>query len=317
MMKHLLLTLLLLAWNLQAFSDRGYGEYGAEYLKLTRHAYMGGLGHSGGAWTQDLAGLQFNPAILSSSKSHYLLVSNTQLSLERQQQGLAYYSKPKGNYTLGVEVGRFGIDGFEERDDNGLLMGSFDDREMFAELLFAQRIPGLFDYGVRLRYLNQRIGDWGDGRADGVGFDLGLLYEVNPDIHVGFSAISLGSKLYWWTDRADWIVPQFRVAYHQNLFKKLLQYEIDILKPWNQPYEGSLALQTEILKVLFLRAGTVSAINFLEDDISTLDLEGFFGVGVRTNYLGIDYAYAKPWSPFGASHKISLIISYPNKFVNF
>ena len=115
-MKINVLILLLGISGVWSFQNRSYGEYGAEYLKLTRHGHAGGLGNAVGAWREDLAGVQFNPAIITAAKSHFAVLSHTLMTIDRQQQGLAYYSKPFGNLFFGVEAGRPGVERIDGRD---------------------------------------------------------------------------------------------------------------------------------------------------------------------------------------------------------
>ena len=46
------------------FASLGYGEGAAEYLKLPRHAHSAALCGAVTAWQEELAGFQYNPAIL-------------------------------------------------------------------------------------------------------------------------------------------------------------------------------------------------------------------------------------------------------------
>lgn len=299
-------------------SDLDYGRYGAEYLKLPRHAQTAGLGNATVAWTEDMAGMQYNPAVLASNKSHYFMGSHSSMTLDRSIIGMAYHTPAlyKG-FVFALEGGAMGVKDFEGIDENKVRTGKFDDQEGFVEFSTAAKIPGLLDYGVRLRYLYQQIGDWDDGSAHGFGLDLGLIYSMSNRLKVGMSAQSLGSVLHWGTGRTDPVVPQLRMGINHILVPKVLQWEVDLLKPWAQPIEGLVGVQGTLLGILSLRTGLQSPVQWTADGMNDLEPEWYAGVGVRSFHFGVDYSYARPWSVFGASHKISILVSYPLKLVEF
>ncbi|MFC1583930.1 hypothetical protein ACFL5V_00125 [Fibrobacterota bacterium] len=296
------------------FQSASYGEFGAEYLKLARHAHSAGLANAVTAWQEDLAGLQFNPALLASNKAHLVKGTYTYLTLDRKYNSTEYASPAYGNLVWAISCLSFGVDDIEGRDEDGNLTENFNDNEINADFTLSGRVPGLFSYGVRLRYLFQKIGEsWGD-MAQGAGLDLGFYYRPWERVGVGASLLSLGSKMYWDNGHQDWVVPVFRMGVFGNLIDSILAVEVDIMKPWTQPLEASFGMQGTILKVLAARAGIGSAATFVNDKLDFLDPELFFGVGLRYNNFGIDYSAMKPWSPLGLGHKFTLLVKFPGVF---
>jgi len=301
-----------------AFEDLDYGNYGAEYLKLPRHAHNAGLGTATTAWSENLAGFQYNPSLLASNTGHYFLGSHSSMTLDRNTVGMAYHSGPLyRGFHLAFEAGGMGIKGFEGRDQNGARTENFDEQEGYLEISTAKSVKGLLDYGLRLRYLYQQFGDWKEARGDGFGLDLGLTYSLNKRLTVGASLLSLGSVLHWQTGRTDPVAPQFRSGVHYTVMPTLLDLEVNILKPWAQPLETLIGIQYTFMKIISLRGGLQNAFLWDEKGFQDNEWEHYLGIGVRASYFGVDYSFAKPGSVFGASHKVSVLLSYPLPFVDY
>jgi len=306
-----LLGLTVQLWCGHDFFSAGYGEYGAEFLKLPRHAQNAGLATATVAWSDDLAGLQYNPSLMAYNSAHHASVTYTFLTLDRVQYGLNYATPTYAGFNYGITVVDLGVDGFEERNDEGNKLGEFDENEFAAEFVFAGQVKGLFAYGAAIRYLQQRIGEFQDGGAKGFGLDLGLHYKPFDKINVGASFLNLGSKLYWDTGKEDDVVPTFRIGVLGNIVDSIFSAEVDVIKPRNQPIESAMGIQGTLFNILALRAGMVNAVNWNENGAVIMDPEFYLGTGIRYMSFGLDYAAMKPGSDLGLGHKLTVVVRFP------
>ena len=97
------------AW--EGFSSTGYSYGAAAYLDRPVHAHSAALGKAVTAWTGDLAGLQFNPAILDAAKGVHIVGSYEFLKDDRRFLGVETAFPIGGYVVVGASFRNFGVDG--------------------------------------------------------------------------------------------------------------------------------------------------------------------------------------------------------------
>jgi len=291
------------------FASTGYSAGAAEYLKRPVWALSAALAGAVVAWREDLAGVQYNPAILDATPADSYVLHGTYslMTLDRTHLG-ADAATTIGNYlAAGISFTNYGVGNIEGRDSLGNQTDTFDYSENSFALSAAGRIVGNIAIGGTFRYLYERLST---GRANGIGFDLGATYEPLPLLCVGMSVQNLLSKLWWNTGHDDPVLTCARLGVAGLFLDKALITELDVLKTVQQPIQISLGVQYTLFKVLSARGGISTDADYLKYHLRQYP-DYSFGIGIRYSIFGFDYACIIPDSDLGLSHKISLIIKLP------
>ena len=293
------------------FASTGYSAGAAEYLKRPVSAQSAALAGAVVAWREDLAGVQFNPAILDATPAGSYVLHGTYsiMTLDRKHLG-ADAATTIGNYlAAGISFSSYGVGNIEGRDSLGTQTDTFDYSENSVALSAAGRIIGNIAVGGTFRYLYEKLST---GRANGIGFDLGTTYEPLPMLCVGMSVQNLQSKLWWNTGHNDPVLTCARLGVAGLFLDKSLITEIDVLKTVQQPVQISLGMQYTLFKIVSARGGISTDTDIMKYHSRYPDYS--FGLGVRYSAFGFDYACIIPDSDLGISHKVSLILSLMNPF---
>lgn len=293
------------------FASYGYANGAAEYLKIPRHALSAGLANAVTAWQEELAGVQYNPAILDMVKNENIpiIVTNSFMSLDRKQFGLDAALGIGDFIVTGISFTTFGVDNIEGRDSLGNLNGSFNYGTNTVAVSIAGRIKWQISWGVRIRYIHENLAD---EKAHGLGFDFGAVYSPLEQLTIGISGQNILSHIWWSTGHDDPILPTARLGLASRFLDSTLMFELDIAKSLKQPIDISLGAQYKFLKYLFFRTGISSSIYVKKKTYRNFDFS--CGLGVRYKRYGLDYALPISSSQLGLTHKISIIFKLPSLF---
>jgi hypothetical protein len=297
------------------FQSEQYSWSAAEYLRMPAYAFSASLAGAVSAWTEDVAGVQYNPSILDNvDTSGYLLSASytfwTPNPTDRRFLA-ADFAAALGEYlVLGLSGVSMFIQDFEARDEMANLSEdpSFNSRENSLALTLAGRLQWGIAVGGRVRYLYQELEL---ERANGVGFDLGATYKPYEFLTVGLSGLSGGSKMWWSTGSTYDVLPQGRLGICGRLLGNTLTIEGDMARALHQPTEFSMGVQYKIMDIIMIRAGALSAIDI--GDRSYLPPEYHFGLGLRFDRYGFDYGtrVGRASSDLGYPHTLSLFAEIP------
>lgn len=295
-------------WLDKQFASKGYAEGGAAWLAMPVHAHAAALSGAVTAWSENLAGLQYNPAVLDAADTSTFTVNGTFtfMRLDRKNYGVDV-TKDIGSYLVaGVSFSGFGMGGFEERDESGVPGSSFGYSTGAAAVAVAGRLEIPLSLGVRIRYLFE---DLYDERANGFGVDLGGVYRPHEFVRVGLSVRNIASWLWWSTGRRDPVLAEGRVGVAGVLLDGALTAELDLEKTIRQPMAGAVAIEYTLLEMASVRGGLRSAVDF--GDRKLLSPDYSVGVGMRYSFFGFDYALIVPSSELGLQHKLSVVGKIP------
>lgn len=306
-----LLTVWFTAALANAFQASGYGEGAAEYLKLPVHAQSASLEGAVTAWRQELAGLQFNPAVLEAADtlSYSLMGSYSFMTLDRKHLAINIAGSIGSYLALGLSFVNHGVENIEGRDSMGFSTDNFEYQENALAVSVAGRLKWNISLGASVRYLFESMEK---ERANGVGFDLGATYQPLPQLCIGVSGLNIGSRLWWSTGHDDPVLPEARIGVAGILLDEDLIIEGDIIKCLRQPLAGSFGVQYTLFHILSLRGGISSSVDIKDRDSKKPDFS--LGIGMRYSFVGFDYALHVPSSELGVSHKVSIIVKIPTLF---
>jgi hypothetical protein len=293
------------------FSDAGYARGAAAYLDRPSHASAAALGKSVTAWTTHLAGLQYNPAILTATESFHLVGSYVFLTDDRTFISANSTFSFRKYLVFDVGCRRLSVGNIEQRDKYGYYEGLFGDYEYAVEIACAGRAPKNISWGGRARYLHQQfkgLKGISTGYGNGIGFDIGLSWHPVRRITLGVSGLNLGAFMWWGTGRRDMVVPQGRLGVAGLFFHERYIAEIDIVKALWQPPEVSFGMQYTLFDILSIRAGCTTSIDIYDRHYRQPDIS--FGVGIRYQIIGCDYAIIVPFDHTRdmISHLVSLVM---------
>jgi hypothetical protein len=291
------------------FANASYAQSPAAYLSIPLHAHAAALSGAVGAWRDQYAGAQYNPALLDAAQEYGITASYTVMSLDRMYAAVTPVA-PIGPFVVaGLSITNFGLKGLEERDDIGVLAGTFEDRENSITAAAAGRLLYGISWGVAGRYLYQRLAD---GSANGMGFDLGATWQPLKQLCAGVAARNLGSVLWWSTGTRQMVLPAVRLGVNGSFLDTSLIVECDVEKTTLDPIDVCAGAQYTIVHAISLRAGAATSVDYQNMSYRPFDLS--FGAGFRYSIASADYALVWPSSDLGLQHKISITLSMKDLF---
>lgn len=314
MSKRTLLLLLLIYLPIWAgesdFASSGYSAGAAEYLKLPRHAHSAALCGAVSAWQEELAGIQYNPAIRDVVIQHEIpvIASYSYMTLDRTHIGIDAATSIGSYLVTGISFNNFSVGDIEGRDSLGLLTENFDYRTNAVSVSVAGRLKWPISLGITARYLYEHLEK---ERANGFGFDVGATYRPLEQLCIGISGQNIGSKIWWTTGHDDPVLATARLGIAALFLDSTLIGELDVAKTLKQPIDVSFGIQYKLFNILSIRAGTSTSLDIEEHDYRDFDFA--FGVGMRYSIFGFDYACPITSSKLGVSHKISVVVKIPTK----
>ena len=239
--------------------------------------------------------------------------------------GVAWPFGPK--YSMALTVTRIGVDDIPDTrnafvDLNG--NGKLDDNErvdeskvtMFSSAIWAAYLSYAIhafkdiSLGVNLKLIRHEIAESG---AFGVGFDIGAMYRVTPDLTIGANVQDITTTLIAWdTGTNELILPTAKIgaAYHIDAFGGVITPAVDLdIRGESRDFASTLSagpfsvdpragLEYQF-KDLFAIRGGYSDIGYWT-----------FGAGVHLPKLYLDYAFGE--SPLASdfstdpTHRISI-----------
>lgn len=291
------------------FESSGYARGGAEFLKLPRHALSAGLAGAVVAMQEEMAGFQYNPAILDivGSKNGYPIIgSYSFMNLDRKHIAIDATAAVGDFLAAGISLTNYSIGNIEGRDDYGNLTDDFDYRELAMALSIAGRLQLPISWGVTVRYLSEQLEF---ESANGFGLDFGATYRPIQQLCIGVSGQNVASYLWWSTNHRDIVLPVARLGVAGLFIDTTLTVELDVSKTLKQPLDLALGIQYKLFDILYVRGGMASSIDFENKDYRDFDFS--LGIGMRSSMVGFDYACPITSSRLGVTHKISAVIKFP------
>jgi hypothetical protein len=297
-----------------SFSRMGFGAYGMS------------LGNASSSLTNGYGEVYYNPALSAYSINNKLSFSYSALSLDRKLNFLSFtkvFDKPsnlkkkfKLKTAFSVGIINSGVDNIEERNNDGILTGKFSTSENIFFLNISNQFNDKFTFGLNVKYLYNKL--YKDIKADGIGLDLGFLYQINDQINLSYSIVDLNSSYKWDTSPiykeygANYeekfpVLNRFGLSYiysYDNLeFLALVNYEYS-------QYTNYLkfGLEADYNKVVKLRFG-IDRLN-----LSSINnpVKVSFGIGIIQNLFNytVDFNYGYIIEPYSSEniHVIGLNI---------
>lgn len=293
------------------FASVGYSAGAADYLWRPLSARSAALAGAVTAWTEDLTGAQFNPAIFDAVPQNSIMLDGTfsLMAFDRKHAGFQA-AGAFGNYlAYGISFINYGVSNIEGRDSFGMVTDNFDYSENSLQASVAGKLVGNLSLGATARYLFESMADQ---RANGIGFDLGATWAPIAFMGIGASVQNITSKLWWSTGHSDPVLPVGRLGISGTFLKKSLSAEIDFVKTQKQPEQVACGVQYVILDMISLRGGISTDLDFSPIHAKYPDYS--LGLGVKYSFFSFDYALIIPDSELGLTHKVSIAVALKDIF---
>lgn len=159
-----------------SLGDSRSGTSGFQFLKINVDARSSSMGNSNVADAEDGSSLYLNPALTSRVMNHQLYFGHTQYFADISMNYAGYIHR-LNSVALGASLMYLDSGAMQETTEfNPFGTGrTFRTIHMAAGLTFSQQLTHLFNYGLTVKYLDERIEEI---QSQTVVFDVGFYYRV-------------------------------------------------------------------------------------------------------------------------------------------
>jgi hypothetical protein len=311
----LLVACCLMPSNVGAQNSYAIGGLAGSAMRMGFGARGMTMGNSIGAMINGDGLSYYNPAIVPFQTERTAYVSTGFLPLDRSLSFLSYTQslKPAGGFSLAIH--NAGVSKIEGRNSDGVQTDTYSTSENEFLFSFGTKIRPDFAIGVSAKILYYSLFE--GVKSTTVGFDLGILYELNEEWALGLIVGDINSKYKWDTSTlygqdGNTTIEHFplrrrlAICYAPTYFQSRFSGEIEwIGSTWLSragveiPLHDNLALRGGIDQIAF--DGSINAKPSL----------GFSLQGPVASWKPIlTYGYIfEPYSP-GGIHMLSLTVGF-------
>lgn len=267
--------------------------------KLEVGARQMGMGSAAVGEASDINAMYWNPAGLIQLSGTYIATMRQVLfqPLNIPYDYLAFARKLPSGDAYGVYLSRM--------DASGELGFSWKEDKYFFSYAYDFEDEEGLSIGLNAKYY-RTVAVWagGNGKGDGYGADLGILYRVSPQLKLGLMARDVYTQMKWSTGTKETFPATYvlGLAYEaKNDTNLVFDTEYDTNKSIPGPFRMHIGFEKWLDEVIALRAGYT--LSQTKDESSPTA-----GIGVHLGPWQIDYAYIhKPYSLSGVepAHRIS------------
>ncbi|MDP3025079.1 MAG: PorV/PorQ family protein [candidate division Zixibacteria bacterium] len=273
------------------------GTSGLSFLKLGIGARPTGMGEAFTAISGDIFSLYWNPAgVARHTGTEFAFMHNQWFQDVSLEYAALCFGYKKNVFGLGLTLSQ--VTNLERREgptENPI--SYFDEHDLSLAFSWGRKLNDKFDLGISTKFLYEKI-DFSS--ATGLGFDLGAVYLLRPDIQIGGAILNLGSKMKF--EQEEFNLPtRYKVgaAYlgHEKYFNGDFILSLDLVKPNDNDLKVHLGGEYTYKEKFTLRSGY--QIGYDDKNIS-------LGLGLKIKKYAIDYAFVPFSSDIGNSHRISV-----------
>ncbi len=319
----LLLTLLTLQFSVNAQSFR---RYAGEFMSIDVSARARALGGAFSAVSNDVYATFYNPAGLAQVQSTQLGFTHTQQFLASINYDYIGFAKPiSTNKTIGFSLIRLGVDNIKDSraaailGEDGTLLGidesrvdNFNTSDYVFFFSLGNRLSNRLSWGFNVKLVRRNLANF---YANGLGFDAGLMYNINNRFKISGMFRNITTTLVAWNSGE----------------KELVSPTMRFGSSYLVPLPG---LNAQFIPVVDLIVQTQSTTNLNQGSFSsgnlggafggeiifneTLSLRGGydelervnFGIGVHIPHITVDYALTSYDQELGNAHRIGIMVDF-------
>ncbi len=177
------------------FESKADSPYVGSFSRMGFGARGMGMGNALVAVTTGDINTYYNPSLAPFTAKRTASASFGILSLDRSLNFLSYTQpiEPRGGFSIGlINAGVSNIDG---RDNDGVHTEDYSTFENQFYLAFANRVAENLSLGVTVKMYYSKLFE--EVSSSTVGFDVGALFNVTPELTIGASVQDINSKYTW------------------------------------------------------------------------------------------------------------------------
>lgn len=317
MAKHKIIFLLIFTVA-QVVQAAGFKKYAGEFLAIGGGSRLSAMGGAGVALVNDVSAGYWNPAGLSLANGFQIQFTHGKQFISSIQHDYLGFSHPLNQKTtLGFSLIYFTVNGikdsrqaFNEADNkvDYSKIRTFNTGDYSLFLSIAQKRSERLRLGLNVKMIYR---DFNVENALGLGFDLGMQYDLWKNLKFGALLRDVTSTMIAWsTNEKEFIAPSLRVGFtyllnwsamNLNLKPSVdFQFLMEGRDYASQLHVGPLSmdsfwgLELDYRHLLSWRAGL--------DDLQRFNT----GIGLNIPKVSFDYAFTNYASELGNVHRISI-----------
>lgn len=178
-------------------SGDGDAGKGGAFLRLGVGARPMGMGKAYTALANDIYASYWNPAGLAHLKLTEVGSTYGLMSLGRKFAFLGFGVPIAETFAVGLSGVHLRVEDIERRDSQGNLLGSFADAEYAFSFSASVKVIEQVSVGGNIKFLYHTLAD---SRAQGFGYDFGVLITPLEYLSFGLVVQDIGSSLKWNTE---------------------------------------------------------------------------------------------------------------------
>ena len=185
-----------------------------------------GLGGAFVGLADDASAVVWNPAGLATLVPNELRFETAMLFEDTSINALNFAVPGNKLPSFGLSIVDLSSGGFERTNELNDNLGTFSEGETAYILSAAKNLNTRFALGTNVKVIRQSVEE---SSANGVGFDLGAIYQATPSVKVGVSALNLGGPNLTLRDTKETYPLEFRVGFSATVLRGrgLLSAEVD------------------------------------------------------------------------------------------
>lgn len=204
---------------------------------------------------------------------------------------------------FGIGVFRLGIDGIERRDENNMLLGSFDDNRLAFYFAYARRLSG-FNIGLSFMMESHSLDNYSATSSPGINFSIGRSFIINHK-RIKEIAFAINGKNII-RPGIDLAGEKINDPYTIDLGVSLKMHPV---MKWN----NTLTISARLTKIDFIDPRYSAGLEYSFNDLFHLrgglrDNKLSIGGGISYRMITFDYALAK--RDLGSLHLFSITSSF-------
>ena len=296
-----LIFVLLIGISFQVLGQNTY-----DFLRLDSSPRASALGGAYVADTDDPNVIFYNPAGITNIENipisfsflkHLADINSVSLASTFSIDGI-------GKFASAIQYINYG--NFEERDEAGNELGSFNPSDLALTLTYGNSFNKNITYGASLKLINSNIAD---NSSFGIAGDLGMQYLL-PEYgwNIGLSLLNMGSQITYYNELNE----SLPFSVQLGATKKLERMPLQIFFAFTRLNDDArfeyfnVGAEFTLSKVIQLRFGYHNIKREEYKVASTSALGGFsFGLGIDVADYDVDYAF-NSMGAIGAMHRIGV-----------
>lgn len=323
-LKKSLLFIILLLISISFLHAQSFRKYAGEFMAIDVSPRSQAMGGAFIALANDVSAAYHNPAGLVQIQSMQAAVMHTWQFTDIISYDYIGFTRPLSkDKAFAISLSRLGIDDIPDTrdarigDDNDWRLDPskikrFNAADYVLYLSLGKMQSAKFAWGLNFKLVRRTLAE---SNATGLGFDGGVLFNMNDKWRIGGVVRNITSTLVAWdTGEKELVRPLVLVG---TSYKLLLPALNSYLIP-----NIDFAIRTESYPQLndaFNDAGAFAGagggefvfrdVLFLRGGIDELQ-RPTFGIGIKIPHLNIDYAFTSFDQELGNSHRVGLVIDF-------